>query len=523
MSAGVATSPVDAGRESRAQASPEPGPWSRREWVWVAALTAGVVVAGGWQLGHASLSGDEASTWAISAHSLGDVVHALGGSGGDRGAALYYLSVHFWMQLFGTGEVALRSFSLLAAALVIAPLHGFARRLGPARAVVAEILLVTSPFFLTYARDGRAYALLLLLVVLSTWAFARAVDSDSRRDWARYGVLAALALYTHWFAALVIAAQFLWWLGTQPDRRHRRRALTTAGCLAAAALPIAVFALVGTSGIAWIAPLSVAEVRALAKAVIGTSSWSAQLVFLVVIVAALGTVVTDVRARRPDRPWRWVSLSAAWLLVPVAATIVVSAVYPLLLARYLIVALPGFALVLALGLTTLTRGHRALLVVGVAALVALASPGYRTVWFHDGSDENWRGIAHTVAARIGPRDAIIVDPSTAAYPFDYYAGQIQSLRPRPGPTWPALRWDAPFDRAVAADSPSAVVAALHSPRVWLVARVPGGSTVRSSVTHSSELTQLQRALRRRYRHEVEVVPSHGRTTARLILYSDRTP
>jgi mannosyltransferase len=518
VTASVAPAAVGAQREPPAGPTPVPGPWPRREWIWVAALTGFVLVAGGWQLGRASLSGDEAATWAISAHGLGDVLHALSGSGGDRGAALYYLTVHFWIQLFGTSEVALRSFSLLAAALVIAPFHAIARRLGRPRAVAAEILLATSPFFLIYARDARAYALLLLLVVLATWAFIRAVESDSSRDWARYTVIATLALYTHWFAALVIAGHVVWWLATRPAEGQRRRALTSAGLLALVAVPIAVFALVGTSGIEWIAPLSVAEVRSLAKAVTGTSSWSAQLVFLVVIVVALGAVVGDVRARRRERPWRWVSLSVAWLLVPIAATIVVSVFYPLLLSRYLIVALPGFALVLAIGLTTLTRGRRALLVAGVAALVALASPGYRALWFHDGVDENWRGIARTVAAQIGPRDAIIVDPSTAAYPFDYYAGQTQ-LRRRPGPNWPPLRWAAPFDRGLAALSPIAVVAGLHSPQVWLVIRVPGGSTVRSSVTHSAELTALEAALGHRYRDEVQVVPSHGRTTARLIRYS----
>jgi mannosyltransferase len=519
VTAKVATSSVAAERPPDDESTTVPARWSRREGTWVALLTAFVLVAGGWQLGHASLSGDEASTWAISAHGLGDVLHALGGSGGDRGAALYYLTIHFWMQLFGTSEVALRSFSLLAAALAITPFHTIARRLGLARAVTAEILLVTSPFFLTYARDARAYALLVLLVVLATWAFIRAVESDSRRDWVQYAAIATLALYTHWFAALVIAVQFLWWLGTKPDREHRRRTLTAAGWLALAAMPIGVFALVGATGIGWIAPLSVAEVRSLATAVTGTSSWSAQLVFLVVIVAALGAVVADVRARRPDRPGRWVSLSGAWLVVPFAATIVVSAFYPLLLARYLIVALPGLVLVLAIGLTTLTGHRRILLALGVAALVALSGPGYRSVWFRDGADENWRGIAQTVAARIGPRDTIIVDPSTAVYPFAYYAGQIQPLRQRPGPTWPPVRWAAPFDRALTAQSPTTVVAGLHSPQVWLVVRVPGGPTVRSSVTDSSQLATLEAQLGQRYRHEVELVPSRGRTTARLILYS----
>ena len=421
MTAGATTATVSTPHPSPAGPSRPPGPWSRREWSWVAALTAFVVVAGGWQLGRASLSGDEAATWAISAHGLGDVLHALGGTGGDRGAALYYLSVHFWIQLFGTSEVALRSLSLVAAALVIAPFHAIARRLGAARAVAADVLLATSPFFLLYARDARAYALLLLLVVFATWAFIRAVESDATGDWVRYTAIATLAVYTHWFAALVIGAHFLWWLATGPHPRRGRRALTSAGVIALAVLPIAVFALVGTSGVDWIAPLSVAEIRSVATAVTGTSSWSAQLVFLAVIVAALVVVGSDRRSGRRDGPGRWISLSAAWLLVPIAVTIPISVVEPLLVSRYLIVVLPGFALMLAIGLAALTRGRRVLLVVGVAALVGLSGPGYRAVWVHDGVDENWRAIARTVAAQIRPGDAVIVDPATAAPAFGYYA------------------------------------------------------------------------------------------------------
>ncbi len=279
-------------------------------------------------------------------------------------------------------------------------------------------------------------------------------------------------------------------------------------------------ALVGTSGINWIAPLSIAELRAVATAIVGTSSWLAQLVFLAVIVAALTVVIGDLRAGRHTGPGRWLSLSAAWLLLPVAATIALSVVEPVLVARYLIVSLPGFALVLAIGIAALARGRPALLVVGVAALVALSGPAYRSVWVRDGVDENWRSIADTVATQLHPGDAIIVVPTTAEPAFGYYAEQT-NLETRRGPTWPVIAWSSPFDGHANTAAPSpALVAHLHSRQVWLVVREPGGPTVRASVQHSAPLAALQRALADRYRQEVQLVPDHGRATAMLLLYSD---
>ncbi len=483
------------------------------------------VVAAAWALGRASLSGDEAATWAISGHGWSDVVHVLRGSGGDRAAGLYYVVVYAWTRIFGTGVVALRSLSVVAAGTAIAPFHAIVRRLGRPTAFAADTLLATSPFFLAHAREARAYSVALTLVVLASWSFLRAVELDRRRDWTVYVTVAVLALYTQWFAALVLLAQFSSRLAADRNARWSRRATISGGCLAVGAVPIVVLVVSGdTGGVGWIAPLSGAQIRAVLATFAGSSSWLAQAGVLAVVAVGLSAAVRVIRRERRTARGATAALALAWLVLPLAAVVAVSAVKPLLVSRYLIVALPGFAVLLGLGLTRVSRGRVMVVAIGVAALIAVGSSAYDQVWAARHADENWRGIVETVDRRAGPSDGIIVFPGTAAYGFGYYARGAPSLARRSGPTWPPTRWTTPFGRgAVSAPAAPRAVAALRGPVVWLVVRQPGGPTVRASVSDPNALNALRRALSRRfpYRHLVRPFVGHTVSLVRYSMIPDR--
>src|SRR4051812_30724217 len=82
----------------------------------------------------------------------------------DGAPPLYYVLLHGWMQVFGTGDVAVRSLSGVAslASLPLAYLAG--RRLGGRRvAFAALVVMATSPFAIHYATETRMYALVALL------------------------------------------------------------------------------------------------------------------------------------------------------------------------------------------------------------------------------------------------------------------------------------------------------------------------------------------------------------------------
>jgi mannosyltransferase len=488
----------------------------------VVALSGFVLVAGTWRLDAASLWNDEAATWAISGHGLSDLLRELGSSGGDRAAALYYVVVHFWSQAFGTSEIALRSLSVVAGAATIAPLYAVGRRLiGRAAAAVGTALFAASPFFLLHTREARTYALSTLLVVVATWAFVVAVQSGRRRSWFVYTLVASLAVYTHWFAALVVAAHYasLGWPRADPStRRAASRSLFVFAILIS---PIIVAALLGNDeSIAWIAPLSLGEVDAFVGNFVGTTSRFDQVVVLVLLALGVLTVIQRITRSRTTGRTTLGMLVVLWCLLPVVATIAVSTVKPVLVARYLIVALPAFALLVGAGVTRITRARIVPTVAAFAALVLLGSGGYAALW-GDAHGEDWRSVARTVDAAIEPGDAVIVFPASAVFVLGYYARTQPRLAQHPGPQWPPVSWNAPFSRGTPNASVLDTIARAPSRVVWLVVRAPSGSVVRQDVVGKPVLQTLERLLALRYARKVPWTSPNDKTVY-VIRYSNPT-
>ncbi len=506
-------------RSARAGGAAPPA-WSRGELLVVVGITVGFAVAAAWTLGRQSLTGDEAATWAISGHGVGDLLHVLGSSGGDRAAGLYYVALYAWTRVFGTSAAALRALSVAAAVATLPALHAVARRLGRRIAFTADLLLAASPFFLTYARQARAYSLAVLLVVLAAWAILRALETDDARDWRLFVVVAGLALYTQWFSALVIAAFFVAaWMTTRP--RLSRRAVAAAAVLLLIATPIVVLVVAGdTGGVGWIAPLSLAQLRDLARTLTSTHAVLGQLAIVGVAALGLGVAVRLSLWAAEGARSTAAAVAATWFVLPTALLVAVSLLKPLLVSRYLLVALPGLVLLVACGLDALARHRLPLMLAGVALVSALAWSAYGPLWAARHVDEDWSGIAQTVASRAVPGQAILVSPANAVYAFGYYARALAPLDHHVGPSWPPLHWDAPYGR----DTPSAasvlvLTATVRAPVVWLVLRDPRGPTISASTSNPASLRSLEAVLARRYRQRV-VVTRFARRTASLVRYSD---
>ena len=492
--------------------------WTRTEIAWVAALVAGIAVVGTWRLASTSLWSDEAATWAISGHSFSDLVRTLGNSSGDRGAALYYLVVFGWMKLFGTSEAAVRALSLAAAAVTMIPFHAIARRLLDRNGTYAAgALLATSSFLLLYAREMRTYAFAVLLVVVAAWTLLRVASSPRVRSWALFTVPAVLAIYAHWFSALVVLSLFVALALAVPSREIVRPALLAAAALAVATAPIAVLIAKGEDGgVGWVAPLNRGELDTLVRSFTGAQATLLQAAILG--VAALGWIGAWTVRRRVSLTGRPVpSLALTWFPLPVVLTIAISLVKPLLIARYVIVALPGFALLLAGGVAIVARGRRIIAIAGVTALVFVAASGYRSVWSYAGK-ENWHAIVDTVATRAARGDAIIVYPATAAPAFDYYACGLPAFAGRSGTSWPRRPWDTRFDLFFSNPSVLSSDAARRAPVVWLVLRVPGGVNVRHDTADSRVVAALQHILTLRLGAPHEVPPWKTTQTVSVVRY-----
>lgn len=156
----------------------------------------------------------------------------------DTHPPFYYLIIHLTQQLFGASDFAFRYPSVLFGVLLIPLLYQLGRRMsGIAVGLVAALLLTANPLHVYYGQEARMYSLLALLVTGMGYVLWRAISRNTKyevRDMSResgasfvsrisylasslggrlllYGVLAALAVYTHYTVAFLVAVQAPFW------------------------------------------------------------------------------------------------------------------------------------------------------------------------------------------------------------------------------------------------------------------------------------------------------------------------
>ena len=98
----------------------------------------------------------------------------------DGAPPLYYYLLHFWIQLFGEGDLAVRSLSGVFGVATLPVMWVAARRLaGRAVAWTALVLLATSPFGIRYGTEARMYSLVTLLTVVGYLALMSVLESPT--------------------------------------------------------------------------------------------------------------------------------------------------------------------------------------------------------------------------------------------------------------------------------------------------------------------------------------------------------
>lgn len=144
----------------------------------------------------------------------------------DSHPPLCYLLVHAWAPVFGSGEVALRSFSLIAslAALVLFGV-GTRRVFSIAARLCAVSLATTSLFWMLRAHNARSYGIAEVAVTALLVLALRLIDRE-RQDLPSGGTLAGLvavmlgAVAIHFYARFVDVATLLVVFQLCPRRRR---------------------------------------------------------------------------------------------------------------------------------------------------------------------------------------------------------------------------------------------------------------------------------------------------------------
>jgi hypothetical protein len=389
----------------------------------------------------------------------------------EANMSLYYLLLRGWMHL-GHSEAVVRTLSVVVSVAALFVVMLVARALHGRRvALIAGILLAVDPLVVLFAQNARGYALSLLLVSASSALFVAALRSPSRSGlWVAYALVSALAAYANFWAALVPLAHGVSLAFLPPRSAPWRRLVPTAVGLAVLLVPLALLIhATDSSGVNWAAGSSAGKVFSKVRATVPHPVIDLAVVLaVVVLVVAVAVLRRHPAMQNLSRHWPLV-FALCWLVVPLGAVILLSLTYkPLLVVRYLVICLPPFVLLVAVGLSRLRA--RLAMVTATVALIALSAVGVGAFFAH-GASQDWRGAAASVADRARPGDGVVVFAPYTRIPLQWYmrahpaAERLLTPEFPPGP-WrtDAITYDASF--RVGPGSIAAAVA--HDGRVWLV-------------------------------------------------------
>ncbi|WP_436772380.1 glycosyltransferase family 39 protein [Yinghuangia sp. YIM S09857] len=400
---------------------------------------------------------DELATWTASRRSVPELFAMLGNVDASSGG--FYLFMHGWTGLFGDAVPTLRLPAMLAMAGTAACVVQLGRRaFGPRAGLAAGLVFALLPAVSRYGQEARAYGFVCLTFAVATLLLARAADRPTIGRWAAYSASVALLGVWHLVALAGVVGHAAWLAvrlsggdlsggdggirrdahtepgakpGPEPgfERRDQsprgRRLLAFAVSIVAATAPLAPLAVVaGAQRVRQIEWIPRPELEALQVLLPRTAASGP--VALALAVLALGACTG------PHR--RAVAAYFGAALLPVVAVCAVSLAgdTSYFLPRYLLFALPAWAVLAGAGIavladrvaaattaaTTATTATTAT-VLALAVVAAVGVPDQRELrepGAHEQRDYpaksaiswvDYRGIADLLRARQRPGDGIV--------------------------------------------------------------------------------------------------------------------
>jgi mannosyltransferase len=340
----------------------------------------------------------------------------------EANMSLYYVLLRAWMHL-GQSPFFIRSLSVAISAGAILAIYWlgsllYNRRVG----LSAAALLAINVYDIRYAQEARSYSLLVLLATLSSAFLVAWLRHPNRRNWRRYVATSILAVYAHFYALLLLIAQWLIlrWAGRPtPDPElprqsgQLRRAWIVIGI---SVLPVVIFvAKTGAGPIRWIQRPGMLDLLKVSAYI--TNGFP--VTYFLACLATLLPLRKNLFAR--DGKWeQWrVHFLFFWILFPVALTLLLSFARPVFLPRYMIFCLPPLLILTAAGLGSVNPKWLGAVLVGGTLILSARMIPY--VYSHDFDTERDESGAATnfILDHAQPGDAIIfhIAGTRVAYEF----------------------------------------------------------------------------------------------------------
>jgi hypothetical protein len=344
----------------------------------------------------------------------------------------YYFLLRGWMALFGHGEAALRSLSVLASTLCIPFLYMLGRELaGKWCGLLGAFLFAACPTSLYFAQETRSYAFLMLAGTILLWA-AAVLQRDSRSTIAAivYLLSGTFCLYLHATGLLFVAAcGAAVWLHLLTSGRRKGNALAKWTLLNFAVVllgvPYYIHAFTASkTGIINYVPAAglhqfIYSISLAVSGIVTPYPWPGFLMAIAVLLPLGLSLCLSPLSRRA---------TVTLIGVPVffiGFVFLVSVHRPILLPRTLVWILAPLCIVAArqMRVGRLARW-------GVVAGMAIAFGGgmFFQLTRPNSNKEPFRDVVKTLSPELGQPGLVVLSPSSDPMVLAYYAPQMKDVR-----------------------------------------------------------------------------------------------
>jgi len=253
----------------------------------------------------------------------------------------YYSLVRLWLLLgwkLGYKLTFVRGLSALFSVATLPVVYALGKKLFNEHVgLLAVGLLSINAYHIKYAQSARSYSLFVFLVTLATLLLVRNVHEENPK-WNAYVCVWILAVYTHVFAFLFLAAHLILmlYLGVRPRVWH------FVG-LIIGALPMAVWTVTHRDlPLEWVRPTTIGSVAELFVVLVGDYGFVLVFVVAVALLPVFRDFVRETKEKRLG-----FDLLVIWALAPILLAILASLIQPCFFPRYLIPCLPATTLLTA--------------------------------------------------------------------------------------------------------------------------------------------------------------------------------
>lgn len=367
----------------------------------------------------------------------------------ENNPPLYYIILHWWINLCGDSEFSVRFPSVIFGFLSIFMIYKVGNQIFDKDVgILSSLLLGLSVFHIHYSQEARTYSLSALLTLLSIYFFIKLLRKKSYTVFFGYILSSTLLIYSHIYGLFIIISQniyivALFLLSKETYKLNLKRWILIQIILIILFIPWVNIFITQTLGVVqsgfWIPMPSLSSIKKSFFIYSGS-----KLLFLLFMILSLFSIMMYEKISgniswknilQSIESYRWkirllntdkIFLLLVWLLTPIILPFIISRFStPIYLTKYTIVASLAFYLLVAKGINNISQKHLKLII--ISAIIAF-SLVYIRGYYAKINKEQWRDVANYIDTDAKNGDLLLFNATYCQKPFNYYSKRTDLIK-----------------------------------------------------------------------------------------------